>query len=85
MTPEKDNGGPAFPAQPKYATLGGDFIEHVQGGMSLRDWFAGKAFEEDILFWQDRKFDAETGLMVATYTREQARYRYADAMLEARK
>jgi hypothetical protein len=45
-------------------------------GMSLRDWFAGQALEEDIQ-WHIR-FKSNR------ITREQARYAYADAMIEAR-
>ena len=43
MTDRKDDGGPAFPAQPRYETPQGHFIEHAQSGMTLRDWFAGNA------------------------------------------
>jgi len=39
----KNDGGPAFPSQPiqQMPGVGGIMIE--QGGMTLRDWFAGQA------------------------------------------
>lgn len=67
----------------------------IQSNMSLRDYFAAKASEKDIEYWMPKGF-TETVIQrdangkcyeikqVATWTREQARYRYADAMLKAR-
>ena len=83
----KDNSGPAFPCHPG--------IENsIYDGMSLRDYFAAKASEEDIKAHQEgvvkeqvvddlngRKRIVHSNVW---YTREQAKYRYADAMLEAR-
>lgn len=46
--------------------------------MTLRDYFAIIANDQDIADWQCMK---PQGLM----SREQARYAFADAMLEARK
>jgi hypothetical protein len=63
--------------------------------MTLRDYFATHASEEDIKYWQpmgvevtkvrdlgngSKQIYAAPGM----FTREQARYRYADAMLKAR-
>lgn len=63
-------------------------------GMGLRDYFAAKATEQDI-----KNYETSEGLEVVGrdslgrewrrpeilyYTREQAKYRYADAMLKAR-
>ena len=73
------NGGPAFPVYLKpdeYYAGEGD-----PDGMSLRDWFATHASQEDIkhhLTWHDE------GMVIFRRTREQARYHYADAMIEAR-
>jgi len=40
----KNDGGPAFPAQPIMQLPRGDGTIMVdQGGMTLRDWFAGQA------------------------------------------
>ena len=65
-----DNGGPAFPA-----TMG----EHgIEGGMSVRDYFAGQALPsllpERILPWED----------VSAEKVANAAYAIADAMLKAR-
>jgi hypothetical protein len=51
--------------------------------MSLRDWFAGKATEKDIDAHLYVYAGAHSTLLPAT--REAAKYRYADAMLAARK
>lgn len=63
--------------------------------MTLRDYFAAKASEEDIdaHIWkghtEDHVFTDEYGRRSvdqrqARWSREQAKYRYADAMLKAR-
>ncbi len=76
-TTKNDDGGPAFPIP--YGQ-----IMSIEGmGMSLRDWFAGQATEEDIDAHQE--YVKDIGGMVPKYTREQAKYRYADAMIAARK
>ena len=49
-------------------------------GMSLRDWFAGQASETDIAMHRGSWVAEEK----PPYTREEAKYRYADAMLAAR-
>lgn len=86
------DGGPAFPVQ----ELNHDGSPYsLQTGMSLRDYFAAHASEFDI------KRHMPTGRIVPKIsvsggtkhfydeaemrTAEQARYHYADAMLEARK
>ena len=63
--------------------------------MTLRDYFAAKASEEDIKAHQEggvkgQVVDDMNGRKRIVhcnvrYTREQAKYRYADAMLEERK
>jgi hypothetical protein len=68
-----NDGGTAFPSS-QYGFVAPD--GHTTG-MSLRDWFAGQALEEDIQ-WHIR-FKSNR------ITREQARYAYADAMIEAQK
>jgi hypothetical protein len=83
-----NTGGPAFPCHPG--------IENpIYDGMTLRDYFAAKASEEDIKAHQDggmkeQVVDDINGRKKIVhcnvrYTREQAKYRYADAMLKARK
>jgi hypothetical protein len=81
----KDTGGPAFP-RTQWPN---------ETGMTLRDYFAAKASEKDIEYWMPKGY-TETVIQrdhngkcyetrqVATWTREQARYRYADAMLKVR-
>ncbi len=64
-------------------------------GMSLRDYFAAKATEDDVNdhIWKGHKeeYVHENGdgtksvrFRQAMWTREQAKYHYADAMLKAR-
>lgn len=76
MTSRKDDGGPAFPE-----TRWDDKTrQEVQwSGMSLRDWFAGKATDTDVERWMDIMYANNTPV-----TREEAKYLYADAMLKAR-
>lgn len=88
---ETNTGGPAFPQD--HRNTNGEGIQYF--GMTLRDYFAGKASEEDINehIWKGHKeqFVVNEGMgksRVATreamWTREEAKYRYADAMLKAR-
>ena len=72
------NGGPAFPNTGVPATSTYQYLPHP--GMSLRDWFAGRANESDIL---EYRLDAY-GELIPGVTREMAKYRYADNMLKAR-
>ena len=81
-----ETGGPAFPCEQQ--------TNWTSAGMSLRDYFAAKASEEDIKAHQDggvkeQVVDDMNGWKSIVhcsvrYTREQAKYRYADAMLKAR-
>jgi hypothetical protein len=88
-----NTGGPAFPIPLQSG-------QSWQGmapcdGMTLRDYFAAKASEEDINehIWKGHTEDYVTTdgygkksviQRQAMWTREEARYRYADAMLKAR-
>jgi hypothetical protein len=66
----------------------------VSTGMGLRDYFAAKASEEDIRAniegpMQECIVESSDGRKHIThrnvkYTREQAKYRYADTMMKAR-
>ena len=72
MKSRKD-GGPAFPM------IWDDHTVHVQNeGMSLRDWFAGKALCGSMHFWEKMMTDEEASRL-ARWS-----YRWADAMLKAR-
>lgn len=66
----KKTGGPAFPIK-------GPVMTSDEQGMTLRDYFAVRASEQDI--------NVILCFAPEHLTRAQARYRYADAMLEARK
>ena len=82
---------PAFP----FACQGPTTAPEIYYGMTLRDYFAARASEVDIEehIWKGFKEDVpilcsdgstRMGSRNAHWTREQAKYRYADAMLKAR-
>jgi hypothetical protein len=74
-----NNGGPAFPGiETRINGLHEQYRAYY--GMTLRDWFAGTATEEDI---RAHMTYSRHGITFSV-TREQAKYRYADAMLKAR-
>lgn len=69
-----NDGGAAFPCGYHRDGNSAD-----QAGMTLRDWFAGQASEEDVRHWQS--------VMAANdmpVSREESKYVYADRMLAAR-
>jgi hypothetical protein len=83
-----NTGGPAFPVP----DIDGSAVSE---GMTLRDYFAAKASEGDILEHSQKGFIEEYVFYLrngrkelrnreARWTREQSKYRYADAMLKAR-
>jgi hypothetical protein len=78
---EIDNGGPAFPHMKRpRPELGAGVSETItDGGMSLRDWFAGQALAG---------ISGHHGFVLGTHyprLRAENAYLLADAMLEARK
>lgn len=79
IQPDKEinDGGPAFP----YSALTpeGPQIYGDSKGMSLRDYFAVHANDEDIKSYYEPK-----EISCNSYARAVARYRFADAMLKAR-
>jgi hypothetical protein len=80
MTTTND-GGPAFPPPLPYQDLNGAWHWPEQPGMSLRDYFAANAKDEDVAavlvgFVRDRQATSEE--------RANARYIHADNMLAAR-
>lgn len=89
---DKDNGGPAFPAPEAARWHFADPSAYL--GMTLRDYFAAKASEEDIARMMklvpEVKFVRTTGGIsrvcteLPTHARQIARYIHADAMLKAR-
>lgn len=74
----KDTGGPAFPVFPE--TAGGHAAAFQ--GMTLRDYFASQASEEDIAEYMPTKVGEAK--LYPHRTRQWARYKHADAMLKAR-
>ncbi len=75
MSAIKD-GGPAFPV-PDSDSRGHIECSHI--GMTLRDYFAAKASEDDI---KAHRTTDGSGLYIGS--REEAKFAYADAMLAAR-
>ena len=71
--PDEKDGGPAFPAA-------GSDINEVEWGISLRDWFAGRAPPMTDQWWEDSKGDS------IHYADAQAAWAffYADAMIKER-
>ena len=72
------DGGPAFPTE-QHECSDNTWNQTYEPGMTLRDWFAGHATEDDVHHWMDILF-----LNNKSVTREEAKYIYADAMIEAR-
>jgi hypothetical protein len=86
------NGGPAFPRPASWSNDKGFHPGYV--GMTLRDWFAGKASEADILLNVPETCGELAELFKVSLhglnsghtlrARCEARYAYADAMIAAR-
>ena len=76
---QPNDGGPAFP-QDLQGRRGDD---PQYQGVSLRDWLASHASEQDI---EDHTLGdlRDSGRSYNHRSREQAKYAYADAMLRAR-
>jgi hypothetical protein len=81
MSKEQD-GGPAFPDQGQRMEGDGKWNQQWSPGMSLRDWFAGQALIGIVADDIKQGLPAD-GLDIRHVA--DAAYRYADAMLEARK
>ncbi|MCK5610535.1 hypothetical protein KAR91_52160 [Candidatus Pacearchaeota archaeon] len=79
---KKEDGGPAYPCktlQERYRSGNSPAYDEVwDSGISLRDYFAGQASEEDIV---EHQKDIAEGYSMS---RERARYEYADAMIKER-
>lgn len=82
-TKQIDDGGPAFPES------GARGIAASGEGMSLRDYFAAKASEQDIQAQQEwtgnTMREGYPSNRKPKFSRSQCRYKHADAMLAARK
>ena len=80
-----NTGGPAFPTTVRNhhdAETGGQWSEHIDEGMTLRDYFAAKASEADIAEYMPKTVGEAT--LQPYRTRQWARYKHADAILKAR-
>ena len=85
---------PAFPSG--FAEPGNpeDMVHPIYKGMDLRDYFAAHASRDDYIRYINREVpidvilentDGTKSIYKSTrYTAEEARYRYADAMMKAR-
>ena len=75
----KNDGGPAFP------TTDQNYEQKWSGaGLSLRDYFAGKALESgEASNWRDNQFKPRDSFSIIQNTAFAA-YEFADAMLTAR-
>lgn len=69
---EKETGGPAFPVVVKCL----DGSTEIQAGMTLRDWFAGKALEGML--------GGEPGSHLVPPNAAELAFEYADAMIAER-
>jgi hypothetical protein len=85
-------GGSAFPHPDGEFNGNGDFIQHENAGMTLRDYFAAKAMQGMMAVPDDQRYGdrADKSLTVEQWQQwcvgglvEHA-YRVADAMLRAR-
>ena len=74
---------PAFPNSGAYGHTG-DYLP--EGGMTLRDWFAGQALvQTDMVSHQHGMSAIQVGAPLHPTMAAKAAYRFADAMLAARK
>lgn len=83
MSAEIDDGGPAFPS-PGFTYPNGE-LQYPVYGMPLRDWLATHATEEDIEHHQSPWDYSSSSQSKPARTREEARYKFADAMIRTRK
>ena len=95
--PAFNDGGPAFPQlESQLCYHGGEYsiLNNMQGGMSLLDWFAGMATDDDLDVILPRNVDEENALIDMlglrgvekpyAAIRAYARYQHAAAMLAER-
>lgn len=97
MNETKNDGGPAFPIPPVGTGDPRDGMSSGSSGLTMRDWFASQANEEDLVPYlpkSDRDylwalFNKDSGSSVEIQIarmqiRCRAKYKYADHMLKAR-
>ena len=76
MNQNKDDGGAAFPV-----SFEGAAHQDFNEGMSLRDWFAGTASDDDV----EGIMLKHSGYGSNGISRQAARYEHADVMLAERR
>ena len=76
------DGGPAFPVVELDQVTGNVYAQHM--GVSLRDYFAIRANEQDVENHREYAIEPKAGGRIYSMTVEQAKYAYADAMIAAR-
>lgn len=79
-----DDGGPAFPVKVNQPYKKGRW-EYGLPGMTLRDWFAGQSLSAVIQRYEVLTGTDELPAPVIPSAVAEMAYRYADAMLAARK
>lgn len=90
MADERKDGGPAFPSQPLCEMPNGTFIAHDQGGMTLREWYAGQALANPAICtgadhdYNLRGWFGDRGGITRWEIAAMQAHQYADAMLTAR-
>ena len=85
MAGKIDDGGAAFPGYTLVKNGAHPATRIINPGMTLRDWFATHASEQDIESHRVTKRNVAGQPLEAPSSREVARYRHADAMIAARK
>lgn len=81
MTTPQDNGGTAFPTTQK--NFAPEEVDFGSPGMSLRDWFAGMALQGYLAGRNNTRGENPVNFEAERATADC--YKYADAMLAARK
>ena len=81
MTTPQDDGGPAFPCQSRDGQ--GFPCGEMMAGMTLRDWFAGMALQGYLAGRNNTR--GENPMNFEARRAAADCYKYADAMLAARK
>jgi hypothetical protein len=84
MSAEINDGGPAFPVALPVLTEPSVLME-ASVGITVRDWLAAHATEEDIEEHRKHRTCPLTGSAYSCRTREAAKYAYADEMIRTRK
>jgi hypothetical protein len=76
-----NDGGPAFPTH-GFVQIGDNAVPTADGGMSLRDWFAGQALAGMLTYYNEHRGDYHTNATCDVAAKDA--YAWADAMLAAR-